>query len=77
MWHLSDFLTGNVSLSDYSFTNFCPTHRSVFEMSNAISLYEALLVREGWLTVENFRRSELMQLLLLCLDDSLYYFIAI
>jgi hypothetical protein len=27
-------------------------------MNNAISLYEALLVREGWLTVENFSRSE-------------------
>jgi hypothetical protein len=58
IWHLSDFFTGNVSLSDCSFTNFCATHRSVFEVNNAISLYEALLVREGWLTVDNFSRSE-------------------
>jgi hypothetical protein len=54
----SDILTGNVSLSNYCFTNFCATHRSSFEVSNAISLYEVLLVREGWLTVENFSRGE-------------------
>jgi hypothetical protein len=45
-------------MSNYSFTNFCSTYRSVYEVINAISLCEALLVREGCIPVENFSLSE-------------------
>jgi hypothetical protein len=35
-WQLSECLTGIVSSSNYSYMNFCSTHRSVFGVSNAI-----------------------------------------
>jgi hypothetical protein len=57
-WQLPDCLTGKVSLSNHSFTNFCSTYRSVFEVGKIISPYEVLLIREGCLAVENLSRSE-------------------
>jgi hypothetical protein len=37
-------------------------------VGNAISLYEALLVREGWLTGEKFSRSEVDGIIIIALS---------
>ena len=57
-WRLSDFLEGNVSLNYNCFHDFCISKLSSSELNNANSLYEALLVRNGDLFVENFNRDE-------------------
>ena len=57
-WRLSDFLEGNVSLNYNCFRDFCISKLSSSELNNANSLYEALLVRNGDLFVENFNRDE-------------------
>ena len=58
-WHLREFLSGDVSLNKYSFDKFCLNLCSDCEINNAGSLYEALLVREGGLFVEDFSYEEL------------------
>ena len=58
-WHLREFLFGNVPLGKVSFDTFCLSLCSDSEINNAGSLYEALLVREGGLFVEDLSYKEL------------------
>ena len=46
-WQLNDFMNGIVPLSRYSFLSFCSSLLTNYEVSNASSLFEALLVRRA------------------------------
>jgi hypothetical protein len=58
-WQLYDFLNGSIALNRNSFLTFCLGRLSDYEVDNAGSLYEVLLVREGNLFVESFSRDEI------------------
>ena len=57
-WSLSDFLGGNVSLNFTCFRKLCISKFSNSELNIANSLYEALLVNNGDLFIDNFNRDE-------------------
>jgi len=57
-WRLSDFLGGNVSLNYTCFRKFCISNFSSSELNIANSLYEALLVNNDDLFIDNFNRDE-------------------
>ncbi len=57
-WRLSDFLGGHVSLNYTCFRKVCISKFSSSELNIANSLYEALLVNNGDLFIDNFNRDE-------------------
>ncbi len=57
-WRLSDFLGGHVSLNYTCFRKVCISEFSSSELNIANSLYEALLVNNGDLFIDNFNRDE-------------------
>lgn len=57
-WQWHDFLIGNISLNYVNYSSFCLNLCSGVELCNAGSLYEALLVREGVLVVDDFSKME-------------------
>ena len=63
-WHITDFLPGNisyVSLECKYFITFYLNQLSKSELDSAVSLYEVLQLREGWvdLTIADFTFSEI------------------